>query len=135
MYLVKLLADLCGITVSRLSFLHGMYDHKMLIKNLDDPERRGIINFLWQTTGWLSKQDISADTLSLLTYLSAPNQPTDEMNTLLDALRNAGIDNKNTDTLRATMAPVIAGTMQLENPEQGKPCCTGWIITIRIKCR
>ncbi|HBN5712725.1 neuraminidase-like domain-containing protein [Morganella morganii] len=120
MYLVKLLADLCGITVSRLSFLHGMYDHKMLIKNLDDPERRGIINFLWQTTGWLSKQDISADTLSLLTYLSAPNQPTDEMNTLLDALRNAGIDNKNTDTLRATMAPVIAGTMQLENPEQGE---------------
>ncbi|VDY34821.1 Uncharacterised protein [Morganella morganii] len=120
MYLVKLLADLCGITVSRLSFLHGMYDHKMLIKNLDDPERRGIINFLWQTNGWLSKQDISADTLSLLTFLSAPNQPTDEMNTLLDALRNAGIDNKNTDTLRATMAPVIAGTMQLENPEQGE---------------
>lgn len=120
MYLVKLLADLCGITVSRLSFLHGMYDHKMLIKNLDDPERRGIINFLWQINGWLSKQDISADTLSLLTFLSAPNQPTDEMNTLLDALRSAGIDNKNTDTLRATMAPVIAGTMQLENPEQGE---------------
>lgn len=120
MYLVKLLADLCGITVSRLSFLHRMYDHKMLIKNLDDPERRGIINFLWQTNGWLNNQDISADTLSLLTFLSAPNQPTDEMNTLLDALRNAGIDNKNTDTLRATMAPVIAGTMQLENPEQGE---------------
>ncbi|WP_368938668.1 Tc toxin subunit A, partial [Morganella morganii] len=120
MYLVKLLADICGITVSRLYSLYYMYEDRTLIQNLSNPERRGIINFLWQTNGWLNKQDISVDTLSLLTFLSAPNQPTDEMNMLLNALRSGGIDNKNTDTLRATMAPVIAATMQLENPEQGE---------------
>ncbi|WP_341265348.1 neuraminidase-like domain-containing protein [Morganella morganii] len=42
------------------------------------------------------------------------------MSSLLDALRHGGIDNKDTNTLYATMAPVIAGVMRLENSEQGE---------------
>ncbi|HHN8406257.1 TPA: neuraminidase-like domain-containing protein [Morganella morganii] len=121
LYLVKLLATAHGITTKHLYKIYaGSPDKHTEIKDINDTQRRRIINYLWQTTQWLATQNISADTLHILQNLSAPDKPTKEMNTLLDALRNAGIDNKNTDTLRTTMAPVIAGTMQLENPEQGE---------------
>lgn len=42
------------------------------------------------------------------------------MKALLETLRNGGIDSKDDNTLRATMAPLIAAAMQLENPEQGE---------------
>ncbi|WP_235845393.1 neuraminidase-like domain-containing protein [Morganella psychrotolerans] len=92
----------------------------MRIRDLSDSKRRDFINYVWQTTAWLNTHNISADTLYWLQINSYAKKPTSEMKTLLDTLRNGGIDSKNDDTLRATMAPLIAAAMQLENPEQGE---------------
>ncbi|HIH4319861.1 TPA: Tc toxin subunit A, partial [Morganella morganii] len=121
LYLAKLLAVTNGITIHQLYniYLCSPYN-RTKIKDASDTERRNVINYLWQTTQWLNRQNVTADTLFILQALGAPDIPTGEMNILLNALRNGGIDNKNTDTLRATMAPVIAAAMQLENPEQGE---------------
>ncbi|HHN8365481.1 TPA: neuraminidase-like domain-containing protein [Morganella morganii] len=121
LYLIKLLAVVHGITINQLRKIYlGSPDNRTEIKNINDTQRRRIINYLWQTTQWLATQNISADTLSILQRFSAPDKPTKEMSRLLDALRHGGIDNKDTNTLYATMAPVIAGVMRLENSEQGE---------------
>ncbi len=121
LYLIKLLAVVHGITTYQLYKIYlGSPDNHTEIKNIVDTKRRRIINYLWQTTQWLATQNISADTLSILQRFSAPDKPTKEMSSLLDALRHGGIDNKDTNTLYATMAPVIAGVMRLENSEQGE---------------
>ncbi|MET4876573.1 neuraminidase-like domain-containing protein [Morganella morganii] len=121
LYLVKLLATTHGITARQLfNIYRDSPDRYTEIKNISDTQRRRVINYLWQTTQWLATQNISADTLCILQWFSAPDKRTKEMNSLLDALRNGGIDNKDINTLYATMAPVIAGAMQLENSEQGE---------------
>ncbi|HCR3762896.1 TPA: hypothetical protein ON737_003948, partial [Morganella morganii] len=90
------------------------------IHDINEQQYRDFIHFIYQTTQWLTVQNITAEQLSLLLTTDAPATPTREMNTLLDALRNGGIGSTDTDTLRASMAPVIAAAMQLESPEQGE---------------
>ncbi|HCR3762897.1 TPA: hypothetical protein ON737_003949, partial [Morganella morganii] len=90
------------------------------IHDINEQQYRDFIHFIYQTTQWLTAQNITAEQLSLLLTTDAPATPTREMNTLLDALRNGGIDSTDADTLRASMAPVIAAAMQLESPEQGE---------------
>ena len=118
----RLLADVHHLTVAQLHTLWrlspgynsgGTYE-------LSEQQYRDFIHFIYQTTQWLTAQNITAEQLSLLLTTDAPATPTREMNTLLDALRNGGIDSTDTDTLRASMAPVIAAAMQLESPEQGE---------------
>lgn len=121
LYLVKLLATVHGITTRHLYKIYAESPDKYTeIKRIDDKQRRRIINYLWQTTQWLATQNISADTLHILQNLSAPDKLTKEMSSLLDTLRNGGIDSTDENTLRATMAPLIAAAMQLESPEQGE---------------
>ncbi|WP_413482742.1 neuraminidase-like domain-containing protein [Morganella psychrotolerans] len=110
-------ADIHGLTVTQLSLLLKLSPRKSLV---GDSIRRELITFLYQTTQWLNAQNITVEQLFLLLTTDAPAVPTKEMNTLLDALRNGGVDSTNTDTLRTTMAPVIAAAMQLESPEQGE---------------
>ncbi|HHN8404688.1 TPA: neuraminidase-like domain-containing protein, partial [Morganella morganii] len=118
---VRLLADMHNLTVAQLDILLRISPYsETRIYGITDKNRRELITFLYQTTQWLNTQNITVEQLYLLLTREAPAVPTKEMATLLDALRNGGIDNKNTDTLRATMAPVIAAAMQLENPEQGE---------------
>lgn len=119
---LRLLADVHHLTVAQLHTLWRQYpDYRSDgTYYLDEKQYRNFISFIYQTTQWLTAQNITVEQLSLLLTTDAPATPTKEMNTLLDALRNGGIDSTDADTLRASMAPVIASAMQLENPEQGE---------------
>ncbi|WP_141650273.1 Tc toxin subunit A [Morganella morganii] len=119
---LRLLADVHHLTVAQLHTLWRLYPgyHSGGTYYFDEQQYRRFIHFIYQTTQWLTAQNITAEQLSLLLTTDAPAVPTKEMNTLLDALRNGGIDSADTDTLRASMAPVIAAAMQLESPEQGE---------------
>ncbi|MGJ7073191.1 Tc toxin subunit A [Morganella morganii] len=119
---LRLLADVHHLTVAQLHTLWRRYPGYLSSGTyyLDEQQYRRFIHFIYQTTQWLTAQNITAEQLSLLLTTDAPAVPTKEMNTLLDALRNGGIDSTDADTLRASMAPVIAAAMQLESPEQGE---------------
>lgn len=119
---LRLLADVHHLTVAQLHTLwrqYPGYDSEGTYE-FSEQQYRDFIHFIYQTTQWLTAQNITAEQLSLLLTTDAPATPTKEMNTLLDALRNGGIDSTDADTLRASMAPVIAAAMQLESPEQGE---------------
>lgn len=119
--LVRLLADVHNLTVTQLDTLLRVSPYSETnIYQITEEKLRKLITFLYQTTQWLTAQNITAEQLSLLLTTDAPAVPTKEMNTLLDALRNGGIDSTDADTLLASMAPVIAAAMQLESPEQGE---------------
>lgn len=130
---LRLLADVHHLTVAQLHTLWRRYPgyRSSGTYYLDEQQYHDFIHFIYQTTQWLTAQNITAEQLSLLLTTDAPATPTKEMNTLLDALRNGGIDSTDADTLRASMAPVIAAAMQLN---RGKPCCAGWIIILRPMC-
>ncbi|MBT0381432.1 insecticidal toxin protein, partial [Morganella morganii subsp. morganii] len=120
-YLARLLADVHNLTVAQLNALLLVSTHRTTrLYMISDQKRRELITFLYQTTQWLNTQNITVEQLYLLLTREAPAVPTKEMATLLDALRNGGIDSTNTDTLRTTMAPVIAAAMQIDSPEQGE---------------
>ena len=119
---LRLLADIHHLTVAQLHTLWRRYPgyNSDGIYRLSEQQYRELINFLYQTTQWLTAQNITVEQLFLLLTTDAPATPTNEMNTLLDALRNGGIDSTNSATLYKTMAPVIAAAMQLASPEQGE---------------
>ncbi|EPS6026819.1 neuraminidase-like domain-containing protein [Morganella morganii] len=119
---LHLLADVHHLTVAQLHTLWLRYPgyNSEGTHEINEQQYRDFIHFIYQTTQWLTVQNITAEQLSLLLTTDAPATPTREMNTLLDALRNGGIGSTDTDTLRASMAPVIAAAMQLESPEQGE---------------
>lgn len=118
LYLIRLLADSLALSISQLNTLLLLSPFTKTDLNQDN--RLQMMDYLWQTTQWLNQQNLSADQLHLLLTTEAPAAPTKEMDIMLDALRNGGIDNTNTDTLYSTMAPVIAASMQLQNAEQGE---------------
>lgn len=118
LYLVRLLADSLALSISQLNTLLLLSPFTKTDLNQDN--RLQMMDYLWQTTQWLNQQNLSADQLHLLLTTEAPAAPTKEMDIMLDALRNGGIDNTNTGTLYSTMAPVIAASMQLQNAEQGE---------------
>ncbi|MEA1624955.1 neuraminidase-like domain-containing protein, partial [Salmonella enterica] len=119
--LVRLLADVHNLTVAQLDTLLRISPYSTTnIYQIKEEKRRELITFLYQTTQWLNTQNITVEQLYLLLTREAPAVSTKEMATLLDALRNGGIDSTDTDTLRTTMAPVIAAAMQIDSPEQGE---------------
>ncbi|MGJ7394076.1 neuraminidase-like domain-containing protein [Morganella morganii] len=118
LYLIRLLADSLALSISQLNTL--LLLSPFTKTDLDQDNRLQMMDYLWQTTQWLSEQNLSADQLLLLLTTDAPAAPTKEMDIMLDALRNGGIDNTNTDTLYSTMAPVIAASMQLQSAEQAE---------------
>ncbi|AVK37661.1 neuraminidase-like domain-containing protein [Morganella morganii] len=119
--LVRLLADVHNLTVAQLGTLLRISPYSTTnIYQIKEEKRRELITFLYQTTQWLNTQNITVEQLYLLLTREAPAVSTKEMATLLDALRNGGIDSTDTDTLRTTMAPVIAAAMQIDSPEQGE---------------
>lgn len=116
LYLIRLLADSLALSISQLNTL--LLLSPFTKTDLDQDNRLQMMDYLWQTTQWLNEQNLSADQLLLLLTTDAPAAPTKEMDIMLDALRNGGIDNTNTDTLYSTMAPVIAASMQLQSAGQ-----------------
>ncbi|EML4853839.1 insecticidal toxin protein, partial [Morganella morganii] len=118
LYLIRLLADSLALSISQLNTL--LLLSPFTKTDLDQDNRLQMMDYLWQTTQWLNEQNLSADQLLLLLTADAPAAPTKEMDIMLDALRNGGIDNTNTDTLYSTMAPVIAASMQLQSDGQGE---------------
>ncbi|MDQ6200595.1 neuraminidase-like domain-containing protein, partial [Morganella morganii] len=118
LYLIRLLADSLALSISQLNTL--LLLSPFTKTDLDQDNRLQMMDYLWQTTQWLNEQNLSADQLLLLLTTDAPAAPTKEMDIMLDALRNGGIDNTNTDTLYSTMAPVIAASMQLQSAGQGE---------------
>lgn len=118
LYLIRLLADSLALSISQLNIL--LLLSPFTKTDLGQDNRLQMMDYLWQTTQWLNEQNLSADQLLLLLTTDAPAAPTKEMDIMLDALRNGGIDNTNTGTLYSTMAPVIAASMQLQNAEQGE---------------
>ncbi|EMJ4842511.1 TPA: insecticidal toxin protein [Morganella morganii] len=118
LYLIRLLADSLALSISQLNTL--LLLSPFTKTDLDQDNRLQMMDYLWQTTQWLNEQNLSADQLLLLLTTDAPAVPTKEMDIMLDALRNGGIDNTNTDTLYSTMAPVIAASMQLQSAGQGE---------------
>ncbi|WP_337152315.1 neuraminidase-like domain-containing protein [Morganella morganii] len=121
LYLLTLLCGIHGITPAQIArILYNSSYYGIGTIGISDTERRGIINYLWQTTQWLNAQNISADTLYLLQVFQAEHSLTKEMTTFLEALRNGGIDSTSENTLYSTMAPVVAAAMQLESPEMAE---------------
>lgn len=121
LYLLILLCGIHDITPAQIDrILYNSPYYEIGTIGISDTDRRRIINYLWQTTQWINAQNISADTLPLLQTSLIWRKPTKEMNTFLDALRNGGIDDTNTNTLYTTMAPIVAAAMQLESPEMGE---------------
>ncbi|HCU1239390.1 TPA: insecticidal toxin protein [Morganella morganii] len=118
LYLIRLLADSLALSISQLNTL--LLLSPFTKTDLGQDNRLQMMDYLWQTTQWLNEQNLSADQLFLLLTTDAPAVPTKEMDIMLDALRNGGIDNTNTDTLYSTMAPVIAASMQLQSAEQAE---------------
>ncbi|REL18922.1 insecticidal toxin protein [Morganella morganii] len=118
LYLIRLLADSLALSISQLNTL--LLLSPFTKTDLGQDNRLQMMDYLWQTTQWLNEQNLSADQLLLLLTTEAPAVPTKEMDIMLDALRNGGIDNTNTDTLYSTMAPVIAASMQLQSAEQAE---------------
>lgn len=118
LYLIRLLADSLALSISQLNTL--LLLSPFTKTDLDQDNRLQMMDYLWQTTQWLNEQNLSADQLLLLLTTDAPAAPTKEMDIMLDALRNGGIDNTNTDTLYSTMAPVIAASMQLQSAKQAE---------------
>ena len=118
LYLIRLLADSLALSISQLNTL--LLLSPFTKTDLGQDNRLQMMDYLWQTTQWLNEQNLSADQLLLLLTTDAPAVPTKEMDIMLDALRNGGIDNTNTDTLYSTMAPVIAASMQLQSAEQAE---------------
>lgn len=119
---LRLLADVHHLTVAQLHTLWRRYPgyNSEGTYEFSEQQYRDFIHFIYQTTQWLTAQNITVEQLSLLLTTDAPATPTKEMNTLLDALRNGGIDSTDANILRASMAPVIAAAMQMESPEQGE---------------
>lgn len=119
--LVRLLADVHNLTVAQLDTLLRISPYSTTnIYQIKEEKRRELITFLYQTTQWLNTQNIAVEQLVMLLTTDAPATPTKEMNTLLDALRNGVIDSTDVNTIRITIAPLIAAAMQLESPEQGE---------------
>lgn len=119
--LVRLLADVHNLTVAQLDTLLRISPYSTTnIYQIKEEKRRELITFLYQTTQWLNTQNIAVEQLVTLLTTDAPATPTKEMNTLLDALRNGVIDSTDVNTIRITIAPLIAAAMQLESPEQGE---------------
>ncbi|MCG6489563.1 hypothetical protein K6U37_11395, partial [Vibrio parahaemolyticus] len=119
--LVRLLADVHNLTVAQLDTLLRISPYSTTnIYQIKEEKRRELITFLYQTTQWLNTQNIAVEQLVMLLTTDAPATPTKEMNTLLDALRNGVIDSTDENTIRITIAPLIAAAMQLESPEQGE---------------
>ncbi|EOZ4593644.1 neuraminidase-like domain-containing protein [Morganella morganii] len=119
--LVRLLADVHNLTVAQLDTLLRISPYSTTnIYQIKEEKRRELITFLYQTTQWLNTQNIAVEQLVMLLTTDAPATPTKEMNTLLDALRNGVIDSTDENTIRITIAPLIASAMQLESPEQGE---------------
>ena len=119
--LVRLLADVHNLTVAQLDALLRISLYSTTpVYQITDEKRRELMTFLYQTTLWLNAQNITVEQLVMLLTTDAPEKPTKEMNTLLDALRNGEIDGTNPDTVLTTMAPVIAGAMKMESPEQAE---------------
>ncbi len=118
LYLIRLLADSLALSISQLNTL--LLLSPFTKTDLGQDNRLQMMDYLWKTTQWLNEQNLSADQLLLLLTTDAPAVPTKEMDIMLDALRNGGIDNTNTDTLYSTMAPVIAASMQLQSAEQAE---------------
>ncbi|MGJ7249384.1 neuraminidase-like domain-containing protein [Morganella morganii] len=116
LYLIRLLADSLALSISQLNTL--LLLSPFTKTDLDQDNRLQMMDYLWQTTQWLNEQNLSADQLLLLLTTDAPAAPTKEMDIMLDALRNGGIDNSDAGTLYSTMAPVIAASMQLQSAEQ-----------------
>ena len=118
---VRLLADVHNLTVAQLDALLRMSSYSLTnVYDLDGEERRKVISHLFRATQWLNTQNITVEQLIMLLNKESPSAPTNEMNTLLDSLRNGGIDSTDTTTLYTTMAPVITAAMQLEATESGE---------------
>ncbi|EMO4164290.1 neuraminidase-like domain-containing protein [Morganella morganii] len=118
---VRLLADVHNLTVAQLDALLRMSSYSLInVYDLDTEERRKMISHLFRTTQWLNTQNITVEQLMMLLNKESPAAPTNEMNTLLDSLRNGGIDETSTETLYTTMAPVITAAMQLDVTESGE---------------
>lgn len=118
LYLIRLLADSLALSISQLNTL--LLLSPFTKTDLGQDNRLQMMDYLWQTTQWLNEQNLSADQLLLLLTTEAPAVPTKEMDIMLDALRNGGIDNNDAGTLYSTMAPVIAASMQLQGAEQAE---------------
>ncbi|EMD0830095.1 insecticidal toxin protein [Morganella morganii] len=118
LYLIRLLADSLALSISQLNTL--LLLSPFTKTDLGQDNRLQMMDYLWQTTQWLNEQNLSADQLLLLLTTEAPAVPTKEMDIMLDALRNGGIDNSDAGTLYSTMAPVIAASMQLQGAEQAE---------------
>lgn len=118
---VRLLADVHNLTVAQLNALLRISPYNsMNVYDLDGEVRQRMLSFLSRITQWLNTQNITVEQLILLLDKESPAAPTKEMQTLLDSLRNGGIDNADATTLYTTMAPVITAAMQLDVTESGE---------------
>ncbi|MEX3242615.1 neuraminidase-like domain-containing protein, partial [Serratia quinivorans] len=115
--LVRLLADTHGLSVAELHTLLTLSPFNNInIYQITEQNRRGLIDFLWQTQQWLAAQNGSVNDVWALLTQGYGDKPTADMQPLLEALRSGAVMETE---LQATMAPIVATVLQLDTPTQG----------------
>ncbi|MEX3240611.1 neuraminidase-like domain-containing protein, partial [Serratia quinivorans] len=116
--LVRLLADTHGLSVAELHTLLTLSPFNNInIYQITERNRRGLIDFLWQTQQWLTAQNGSVNDVWALLTQDYGDKPTADMQPLLEALRSGAVMETE---LQATMAPIVATVLQLDTPTQGE---------------
>ncbi|WP_261423454.1 Tc toxin subunit A, partial [Serratia quinivorans] len=90
--LVRLLADTHGLSVVELHTLLTLSPFNNInIYQITEQNRRGLIDFLWQTQLWLTAQNGSVNDLWALLTQDYGDKPTPDMQPLLEALRSGAV--------------------------------------------
>nr|WP_241391282.1 neuraminidase-like domain-containing protein [Serratia proteamaculans]ULG18934.1 SppA [Serratia proteamaculans] len=120
LYRVKLLADIHDLSVGELSMLLSVSPFSgVATGSLSDDELTQLIQFLYQTTTWLTAQGWSVSDVFLMLTTTYSTLLTPEMENLFATLRSglSGRSFSSSDELSTTAAPLVAASTQLDSSD------------------
>nr|WP_241391756.1 neuraminidase-like domain-containing protein [Serratia proteamaculans]ULG18427.1 SppA [Serratia proteamaculans] len=123
LYRVKLLADIHDLSVGELSMLLSVSPYnKVAIDTLSDDGLTQLIQFLYQTTTWLTALDWSVSDVFLMLTTTYSTLLTPEMQNLFATLRSglSGRSFSSSDELSAAAAPLVAASTQLDSTDSAR---------------
>lgn len=122
LYLVRLLANVCGFSVNELAMLLSVSPYAgQAIGDLVDVEREGFISYITSFAQWLGAHSWTVTDLYLMTTSRYSTAMTTDIENLLLTLKNgmANQEADDTDNLSAT-APLFASALQLASSESAE---------------
>nr|WP_241390906.1 neuraminidase-like domain-containing protein [Serratia proteamaculans]ULG17419.1 SppA [Serratia proteamaculans] len=120
LYRVKLLADIHDLSVGELSMLLSVSPFSgVATGSLSDDELTQLIQFLYQTTTWLTAQGWSVSDVFLMLTTTYSTLLTPEMENLFATLRSglSGRSFSSSDELSTAAAPLVAASTQLDSSD------------------